>query len=45
MTYDNEIGALELAEEFQLNFKEISMQNTHLASMKELLIGRDLTWV
>ena len=45
MTYDNEVGAIELAREFQLDFKEISMQNTHLAKMKELLISRDLTWV
>ncbi|MFZ2227185.1 MAG: DNA adenine methylase [Candidatus Nanopelagicaceae bacterium] len=44
MTYDNEYGALELAKSNGFETRVISMQNTHLATMTELLIGRDLNW-
>lgn len=45
MTYDNDVGALELARTHGFQTRVISMQNTHLAKMSELLIGRDLAWV
>jgi len=44
MTYDNEPGAIELAKRHGFQTRQISMQNTHLATMNELLIGKDLTW-
>ena len=44
MTYDNEHGALELANDHGFQTLAIYMQNTHLATMTELLIGRDLSW-
>jgi len=45
LTYDNCDGVKDLAKGVRLEFRPISMQNTHLAKMKELLIGRDLDWV
>jgi DNA adenine methylase len=45
MTYDVADEVKKLAESYNLQYKEISMQNTHLTKMKELLIGRDLSWI
>jgi len=45
MTYDDADGVRDLAREFNFDTEVISMQNTHLAKMTELLIGRDLSWV
>lgn len=45
LTYDNEPGARELSQRFGLQKREVSMQNTHLAKMKELLIAKNLDWM
>lgn len=45
MTYDNDEYVRELAEKHGLTFVPVAMQNTHLATMKELLINRDLSWL
>lgn len=45
MTYDNAGAVKELAETYGLDVQAVAMRNTHLAEMKELLIGRDLDWV
>ena len=45
MTYDDaeEVRALALKHNFETRL--VAMNNTHHATMKELLIGRDLSWV
>jgi DNA adenine methylase len=45
ITYDDadEVRALALAHRFETRL--VSMSNTHHATMNELLIGRDLSWV
>jgi DNA adenine methylase len=44
MTYDDAEGVRELARGQQFDMELVSMKNTHHAEMRELLIGRDLTW-
>lgn len=44
MTYDNAPEVRELAGRHGFDVEPISMRNTHLAEMTELLIGRDLAW-
>ena len=44
MTYDDADGVRDLAKKYNFDMELISMQNTHLAKMKELLIGRCLDW-
>lgn len=45
MTYDNTEEVEALARKHGFEYKTIAMMNTHHATMKELLIGRDLSWV
>ncbi len=45
MTYDNAKEVRDLARQYHLKFKKIAMSNTHHATLNELLIGRDLTWL
>jgi DNA adenine methylase len=45
LTYDNEVGAQELAARHGLVTEPIAMKSTHHAKMTELLIGRDLGWL
>lgn len=44
MTYDNAEDVVSLAQKHGFAVKAIAMKNTHHAEMKELLIGRDLSW-
>ncbi len=44
MTYDNAESVRALADNYGFDMELIAMKNTHHAEMKELLIGRDLTW-
>jgi DNA adenine methylase len=44
MTYDDAQGVRDLAAKYGLDTKTVAMKNTHHAEMKELLIGRDLSW-
>lgn len=44
MTYDDNEEIRELAKKFGFDCNVIAMKNTHHAEMKELLIGRDLSW-
>ena len=44
MTYDDNEEVLGLANKFDFECKLIAMKNTHHTEMKELLIGRDLSW-
>jgi DNA adenine methylase len=44
MTYDDAPELHELADRHGFDTLLVSMQNTHLAKMKELLIGRNLDW-
>lgn len=44
MTYDNAPEVRDLAGRHGFDVEPISMRNTHLAEMTELLIGRDLAW-
>jgi len=45
MTYDNSKEVSALAATYGFKIKPVAMKNTHHAEMKELLIGRDLSWV
>jgi DNA adenine methylase len=45
MTYDNATEVLALANHFNFASQAIAMQNTHHATLNELLIGRDLCWL
>lgn len=45
MSYDHTAEVLELARRHDFETKGVSMKNTHHARMKELLIGRDLSWI
>jgi DNA adenine methylase len=45
MTYDNAEEVQALAKHFGFDTQPIAMKNTHHATMTELLIGRDLTWI
>jgi DNA adenine methylase len=44
MTYDNAVEVAEMALHHGFDIEPIAMTNTHHAEMKELLIGRDLSW-
>lgn len=44
MTYDDASGVRDLAARHNFDVELVSMKNTHHAQMRELLIGRDLTW-
>ena len=44
MTYDNDDSVRGLAQKYAFDFEPIAMKGTHHAEMKELLIGRDLSW-
>lgn len=44
LTYDDADGVRDLAAEHGFQIELVAMQNTHLAKMKELLIGPDLSW-
>lgn len=45
MTYDNADEVVSLAARHGFMCRPISMMNTHHATMQELIIGRDLSWV
>jgi DNA adenine methylase len=45
MTYDNADEVKELARRHSFQMRLIPMNNTHHATMEELVIGRDLTWM
>ena len=45
MTYDNAPEVCEMARKYGFCTKPVAMKNTHHAEMKELLIGRDLSWL
>ncbi|MBI5428324.1 MAG: DNA adenine methylase [Nitrospinae bacterium] len=45
MTYDNNDEIVSLAKKFGFQTKTVAMKNTHHAHMRELLVGRDLSWV
>lgn len=44
MTYDDAEDVRELARRYGFDVELVAMQNTHLARMTELLIGRNLDW-
>jgi DNA adenine methylase len=44
MTYDDAEDVRQLAKAYNFDTEPVAMKNTHHASMKELLIGRDLDW-
>ena len=44
LTYDNAQEIVGLAGEFDLQTRLVAMKNNHHAEMKELLVGRDLSW-
>ena len=44
LTYDDAEGVRDLAAAVGFDVDTVSMQNTHLKKMSELLIGRDLSW-
>jgi DNA adenine methylase len=45
MTYDDAFEVRELAASHGFDMEAISMRGTHLSERKELLIGRNLSWV
>ncbi|HQH27625.1 MAG TPA: DNA adenine methylase [Oligoflexia bacterium] len=45
MTYDNEAQVRKLANKHGFDIREIPMKNTHHATMRELVIGKDLSWL
>lgn len=45
MTYDHAPEVSALACQYGFSTKPVAMKNTHHAEMKELLIGRDLSWL
>jgi DNA adenine methylase len=45
MTYDNAPEIVKIATRHGFKTNTVSMKNTHHATMKELLIGRDLSWL
>jgi DNA adenine methylase len=44
MTYDDADGVRSLAKKYGFEVRAVAMKNTHHAVMKELLIGKDLSW-
>ena len=45
MTYDNAEEIKEMARKHGFQMRLIPMTNTHHAAMKELVIGKDLSWM
>ena len=45
MTYDNEQQVKKLATRHGFEVREVAMKNTHHATMRELVIGKDLSWL
>lgn len=45
MTYDNTDEVIHMAADHGFAVQTVPMMNTHHATMYELLIGRDLSWV
>jgi DNA adenine methylase len=45
MTYDNADEVIQMAKRHGFAERTISMMNTHHATMQELVIGRDLSWI
>jgi DNA adenine methylase len=45
MSYDDAEGVRDLARKHNLEVATVTMRNTHLVTMKELLIGRNLDWI
>ncbi len=45
MTYDNADEVRELARRHGFQVRLIPMKNTHHATIEELVIGKDLTWM
>jgi DNA adenine methylase len=45
LTYDNAPEVVQLAQKYGFETQSVAMKNTHHAEMKELLIGRDLSWL
>jgi DNA adenine methylase len=45
MTYDNADEVKQLARKHGFQMRLIPMNNTHHATMEELVIGKDLTWM
>jgi DNA adenine methylase len=45
MTYDNAPEIVAMAKRHEFRTRTISMKNTHHATMTEILIGRDFSWV
>ena len=44
MTYDEAEGVRRLAQKYGLTTRTVAMKTTHHTEMRELLIGRDLSW-
>ncbi len=45
MTYDNASVLASMAHRHRFKTRTVRMQNTHHVTMRELLIGKDLTWI
>lgn len=45
MTYDNAPELASMAHRQRFRTRTVRMQNTHHATMRELLVGKDLTWI
>jgi DNA adenine methylase len=45
MTYDNADEVKQLAKKHCFEYQTISMMNTHHATIRELIIGSDLSWL
>lgn len=45
MTYDDDDRVLQMAADYSFAVQTVPMMNTHHATMYELLIGRNLSWV
>ena len=45
ITYDDADEVRSLALKYRFETRLVAMNNTHHATMSELLIGRDLSWV
>ena len=45
MTYDNAPELASMAHRHRFKTRTVRMKNTHHATMRELLIGKDLAWI
>lgn len=45
MTYDNAVEVREMAENHGFQMRLVPMSNTHHATLEELVIGKDLSWM